>query len=393
MIDTNITILAQIIQRLNRQKFNSLVKRHESDKHNKGINSWTHFVAMLFAQLAKANALREISNGLISAGGNLNHLGLMHKVPSKSALSYVNRNRTWELFKDYYFELLEEFRAEGKFKQKKFRIRSKKILLLDSTTITLCLSLYNWASYSQTKGAIKLHALLDYDGCLPVFVNVTDGKVADVKVAKQLNLPKNSVVVADRGYIDFEMLNRWNKEGISFVVRLKDDIETIDMKELPLPEGKDEHIIKHERMLLGNKESRDKYPRQLRRVVVYDRQNDTTIILITNNFSWTAATIAELYKQRWQVEIFFKILKSHLKIKSFLGTSHNAVMIQIWTALIAILLLKYLKQIAKYNWCLSNLIAFLRMNLFVKISLQEWLDEPFKPPPEEIYKQIQEKLF
>lgn len=378
----NITLFSQIIQTLDRTKFSTLVKKYKSDKHQKGINSWTHLVSMLFCHLSKANSLREISNGLKSSTGNLNHLGIMKKSPSKSALSYINMHRCWELFRDYYYSLLEDLHTSANFRQVKFKIKSRKILLLDSTIISLCLSLYDWAKYTQSKGAIKLHALLDFNGCLPSYVHITEGKVADITVAKGLRLPSDSVVVADRGYIDFELLNRWHKESIQFVIRLKDSISHIDYGENPLPDGKDEHILIDEKILLAEPSTRAKYPRKLRRVVVYDSKNNTTIELITNNLTWTASTIAELYKQRWMIEIFFKEIKNHLKIKTFVGTSENAVMIQIWTALITILILKYLKNIAKYKWCLSNLIAFLRMNLFVKLSLQDWLDRPFNPPEE-----------
>lgn len=381
---SNITLFSQIINKLNRYSFNKIVERHKSDRFSKGINSWTHLVSMLFCHLAKANSLREISNGLRSSTGNLNHLGINNKCPSKSSLSYINKNRNWELFKDYYFELLNKYQTIAGFKQIKFRIK-KRILLLDSTTISLCLSLYNWARYRQTKGAIKLHTLLDYNGCLPVYVNMTDGRKHDVEIAKSLNLPSDSVVVADRAYLDFKLLYKWHEKGINFVIRLKEPITYIDVKENPLPEGKDEHILKDELVMLID--SKDKYPKKLRRVAVWDHKNQQTIELITNNFYWTASTIAELYKQRWMIEIFFKELKQHLKINSFVGTSRNAVLIQIWTALITLLVLKFLKQIAKYNWSLSNLVAFLRMNLFVKIVLQEWLDKPFKPPREAILNQ------
>lgn len=386
---SNITLFSQIINKLNRYSFNKIVERHKSDRFSKGINSWTHLVSMLFCHLAKANSLREISNGLRSSTGNLNHLGINNKCPSKSSLSYINKNRNWELFKDYYFELLNKYQTIAGFKQIKFRIK-KRILLLDSTTISLCLSLYNWARYRQTKGAIKLHTLLDYNGCLPVYVNMTDGRKHDVEIAKSLNLPSDSVVVADRAYLDFKLLYKWHEKGINFVIRLKEPITYIDVKENPLPEGKDEHILKDELVMLID--SKDKYPKKLRRVAVWDHKNQQTIELITNNFYWTASTIAELYKQRWMIEIFFKELKQHLKINSFVGTSRNAVLIQIWTALITLLVLKFLKQIAKYNWSLSNLVAFLRMNLFVKIVLQEWLDKPFKPPREAILNQ-QTNLF
>jgi hypothetical protein len=255
------------------------------------------------------------------------------------------------------------------------------------------LSLFNWAKYRTTKGAIKLHMLLDYDGFLPSFINVTTGKVADVKEARRMSIPANSVVVADRAYEDYKLLSKWDNSGIKFVIRIKENTSTLGMKENPLPEGKNENILIDEKIILENEETREKYPNQLRRVVVYDRKNDKTIILITNNFTWTANTISELYKGRWNIEAFFKMLKQHLKIKTFIGTSLNAVMIQIWTAMTTILLMKYLKQRGKYNWSMSNLIAFLRMGLFLKLNLQQWLDKPFKPPDEIGEDKLQTKIF
>ena len=281
---------------------------------------------------------------------------------------------------------------EGNFKQVKFKIK-RKIYLLDSTTIILCLSLFNWAKYRTTKGAIKLHMLLDYDGFLPTFINVTTGKVADVTEARRLTIPADSVVVADRGYEDYALLSKWNEAGIKFVIRIKESTGTLGMKELPLPDGKDEHILIDEKIILENEQTREKYPLQLRRVVVYDRKNDKTIILVTNNFTWTANTVSELFKGRWNIEAFFKMLKQQLKIKTFVGTSFNAVMIQIWTAMTTILLLKYLRQKAKYNWSMSNLIAFLRMSLFLKLCLDQWLEKPFKPPDEIGENKLQIKIF
>lgn len=378
---TNITLLGQIVNKLSRTSFQKLVAKHKTDKHSKGIDSWTHLVSMLFFHFAKANSLREISNGLKSATGNLNHLGILNKTPSKSSLSYINQHRSSKIFSDYYYHLLDYFQKTSVFKQKKFKIR-KKIYLLDSTLISLCLSLYDWAHYNKVKGAIKLHTLLDYDGCLPSYVNITTGRDSDVKIAKQISLPPDTVLVADRGYLDFNLLYKWDKWSVNFVIRLKDNIKYIGFKQRILPEDKQQHILVDENIRLID--SCDKYPKFLRRVVVYDAINNVTLELITNNFTWTAQTIAELYKQRWRIEIFFKEIKQHLKIKTFVGTNHNSVLIQIWTALITILIIKYLKQIAKHGWCLSNLISFLRMNLFVKIDLQKWLDEPFKPPGCEI---------
>lgn len=374
---TNLTLLSQIINSLNRDSFNRIVKKYKSDKHSKGINSWTHFVSMLFCQMAKANSLREISYGLRSMEGNLNHLGIMQKVPCKSSLSYINANRNWEVFRDYYYELYNVFINKSNFRNKKFRIK-KKIYLLDSTLISLCMEVYDWAHYRKSKGAIKLHTLLDYDGLLPTFIHMSDGKGSDMRMARKIPIPPNSVLVADRGYIDFSLLKKWDDDKINFVVRCKENVKFIDYEEKELPEDKSLNILKDGKVLLENPETRKLYEKKLRMLAVYDEKNNTTVYLLTNNFNWTAQTISELYRQRWQIEIFFRDLKSLLKIKTFIGTSANAVLIQIWTAMITMLILKYMKKISEFDWSLSNLVAFIRMNLFVKISLNEWLNHPFK---------------
>lgn len=208
----NLTLFAQIIQLLNRYNFKNLVNKYQTDKYNKGINSWTHFLLMIFLHFSKANSLTEISNGLKTTCGDINHLGIVKKVPCKSSLSYINANRRWELFRDYYMYLYSNLSAEGDFKKVKFKIK-RKIFILDSTTITLCLKLFDWAKYRTTKGAVKLHLLLDYEGFLPSFVNVTTGKFADTRAARSLPIPANSVVVADRGYEDYDLLSKWDKKG------------------------------------------------------------------------------------------------------------------------------------------------------------------------------------
>ncbi len=391
----NLTLFSQIISKLDRLKFNKLVDEHQTDKHQdkdkKGYTSWTHLVSMLFCQFAKSGSVRDISNGLRSATGNLNHLGI-NKAPSKSSISYQNKNRNWELFRSYYYTLLNSLGQQAGFKQVKFRIKSK-IFLLDSTTISLCLSLFDWAKYKATKGAVKMHTLLDFDGNLPAYVNVTDGKTADNKGAYDIPLLKGSVIVADRFYNDFSLLFIWDSKGVFFVIRHKENLQYTVIKENELPEDKHEHLLKDEIIELKNQDSKDKYPKQLRRIAIWDDINKQTIELITNQFSWTANTIGELYKSRWQVEIFFREIKQLLHIKSFIGTSENAVMIQIWTALITILVLKALKALAKFDWYLSNLVAFIRLNLFVKIDLQLWLDKPFEHPPEKIIYEPQGVLF
>jgi len=382
----NVTLFSQIISKLDRNKFSKLVKEKETDKHQKGYNSWTHMVAMLFCQFAKSQSVRDISNGLRSATGNLNHLGI-ERAPSKSTISYQNKHRNWELFKDYYYELFKSLGQQAGFKQVKFKIKSK-IFFLDATTISLCLSIFDWAKYKTAKGAVKMHTLLDFDGNLPSYVNITDGKTADNKGAYDIPLQKGSVIVADRFYNDFHLLNVWDSKGVYFVIRHKENIQYTVIKENELPADKHPHILKDEIIELKNNASKEKYPKKFRRVAVWDDVNKQVIELITNHLKWAANTIGELYKSRWNVEIFFRDIKQLLHIKSFIGTSQNAVMIQIWTALITILLLKALKAMAKFSWHLSNLIAFIRLNLFVKIDLQHWIDKPFEeyndPPTESL---------
>ena len=387
----NLSLFSQIISKLDRNIFSKIVKEKNTDKHQKGFSSWTQLVSMLFCQFAKSQSVRDISNGLRSATGNLNHLGI-NRAPSKSSISYQNKHRDWELFREYYYKLLGSLGQQAGFKQIKFKIKSK-IFLLDSTTISLCLNLFDWAKYKTAKGAVKMHTLLDFDGNLPAYVNITDGKTADNKGAYEIPLLKGSVIVADRFYNDLSLLTIWDSKGVYFVIRHKENLKYTIVKENELPLNLHQHILKDEIIELKNEGSKEKYPKRLRRVAVWDDVNKQVIELITNQFTWSCNTIGELYKSRWQVEIFFRDIKQLLHIKSFIGTSQNAVMIQIWTALITILILKFLKAMAKFNWHLSNLVAFIRLNLFVKIELQLWLDKPFeenKEPPEKI---IQGVLF
>jgi len=373
---TNLTLFAQIIGKLDSRRFKKIVLQHQSDKHQKGYSSWTHLVSMLFCQFAKSQSVRDISNGLRSATGNLNHLGIS-RAPSKSTISYQNKHRSYEIFKDYYFELLNSLGQQAGFKQIKFRIKSK-IFLLDSTTISLCLSLFDWAKYKTAKGAVKMHTLLDFDGNLPAYVNITNGKTADNKGAYDVPLHKGSVIVADRFYNDFHLLNVWDSKQVFFVIRHKENIQYTVVKENELPQNKHPHLLKDEIIQLKNESSKNRYPKQLRRIAIWDDENKQTIELITNHFTWAANTIGELYKSRWNIEIFFREIKQLLHIKTFIGTSENAVMTQIWTALITILILKALKATAKFSWHLSNLVAFIRLNLFVKIGLAAWLDKPYE---------------
>ncbi|WP_375578832.1 IS4 family transposase [Marivirga tractuosa] len=388
---SNITLFAQIIKKIDRSKFNNLARGKQTDKANKGFNSWTHLVSMLFCHFAKATSVRDISNGMRSATGNLNHLGV-EQAPSKSSISYQNKRRDASLFKDLYYSLLNSLGQQIGVKRTKLKIKVP-VYLLDSTVISLCLSVFDWATFRTKKGAVKMHTLLDYDGKLPVYVNITEGSVGDNKGAYDIPLEKGSVIVADRYYNDFPMLNIWDSKGVNFVIRHKGNLKFEMVKERELPNNTAQHILKDEEIILTGYQSKKKYPDKLRRVAVWDDENQQTIEIITNNFKWAAQTIGDLYKSRWEIEVFFRDIKQLLHIKTFIGTSENAVMIQIWTALITILLLKVMKHQAKYNWYLSNLVAFIRLNVFVKIKLQKWLDKPFEDPPKVQNQGVQGDLF
>lgn len=379
---TNVALFAQIVSKLDRAGFGKLVSRFGTDKHAKGYDSWTHLISMLFCQLAKSQSVRDISNGLRSATGNLNHLGVS-RAPSKSSISYQNKHRDWRLFREYYFHLLKCFGQQAAFRKFRFRIKAR-ILLLDATTISVCLKVFDWAHYKTAKGAVKLHTLLDYEGHIPVYMVISDGKTGDNRAAFDIPLPRGCVVVADRFYVDLRLINDWDSSGALFVIRHKENLSFTVIRKNELNTDRNPHVLADEIIELKGRVSREKYPKKLRRVVVWDSMRQENVEILTNQFSWSANTVGEIYRCRWQIEIFFRDIKQLLHVKSFIGTSENAVMIQVWTAMITILILKVLKAMAQHKWYLSNLVSFIRLNLFVKIDLQQWLDEPFierrKPP-------------
>lgn len=370
------SLFSQLLSLVDRSRFARLVRDTGSERRSKGFPSWDHFVAMLFCQLAQARSLREIDAGLSSCEGKLKHLG-MAGAPGRSTLSYANAKRPAELFERLFHQILGSvtLHAPGK----KFRFKSK-LYSLDSTVIELCATMFDWAKFRATKGAAKLHLLLDHDGHLPCFATITDGKAADVTVAQQLKLPKGSLVVMDRGYNDYRLFERWTSEGVGFVTRLKKNAMWASDSERPVKPGG-----KVRRDTVGGFVSFDASRRiatRFRRVTVWVEEKGEEMELLTNRFDLSVETIAEIYRQRWQIELFFKALKQNLRIKTFVGTSANAVRIQIWTALIAMLLLKLLQFRSRIDWALSNLVALLRWNLFTHKDLWKWIDDPFLPPPE-----------
>jgi len=339
---------------------------------------------MLFCQLGQAHSLREICGGLASCFGKAKHLGIK-KAPKRSTLSYANEHRPWQLYERVFYQLLDRCQQLDVGKHR-FRFKNK-LFSLDATVIELCASLFDWAKFRQTKGAVKLHLLLDHDGYLPVFAHITDGRVHEVKVAQAMTFPPGSIVAIDKGYIDYELFWRWTQGGVFFVTRQKDNARYRVLEERLIPKYRtilSDQIIEMEVFY-----SRQKYPGKLRRIEVWDEENKKVIALLTNHLTFGATTIAAIYKDRWQIEIFFKTIKQNLRIKTFVGTSPNALLTQIWTALIAILILKYLKFRSLFQWSVSTLVAMLRYNLFTYRDLWAWIDQPFEPPPVSVmYEQL-----
>jgi len=374
----NASLFCQILQIVPRTTFDRLVKETGAERHSKGFGSWTQGVAMLFCQLAQARSLREITHGLASTCGKLNHLGVP-AAPPKSTLAYANEHRTWELWRRLFFELLDRCRAHAPGKKKCFRFHNK-LYSIDATTIDLCLNLFPWADFRQTKGAVKLHLLLDHDGYLPVFAHVTEAKVHEVNTLPLLALPQGSIVAMDRGYQDFAVFEQWTQQGVFFVTRLKSSNAYRVIESLPVPQRG--NVLADELIEFTGWLSHRKCPSVLRRIVVWDAANDKEVALLTNHLDFGPTTIARIYRDRWEIELFFKLLKQQLRIKSFVGTSPNALQTQIWTALIALLLLRYLQFCSRCALPLCTLVALLRWNLFTYRELWAWLDDPFAGPPE-----------
>jgi Domain of unknown function (DUF4372)/Transposase DDE domain len=373
------SLFNQLLDHFPKLEFDALVREHEADKGAKGFATWTQLVAMLFCQLARADSLREICNGLACSQGKLIHLGIS-QAPNKSTLSYANAHRPAALFEDLFWKTAGRFREQQALggRRAKFRFKNK-LLSLDSTTITLCLEMFPWAKFRRAKGGVKAHVVLDHDDYMPEYVLLTEARCSDVSVARTLVFNPDTIVVVDRGYIDYALFGRWAQQEVYFVTRLKDNAAYEVVTECEVPQNR--NIVSDQIIRLTGEQAQKDYPVVLRRVVVSDPEQEREIILLTNHLKFGATTIAAIYKERWQIELFFKALKQNLKVKTFVGTSENALRIQIWTALLALLLLKWMHHLSKANWSLSNLASMLRMNLFTYRDLRRWIDDPFGTPP------------
>ena len=373
------SIFSQVLKLFSRGDFEKAVKEHKAERHARGFTSWGQFMAMLFCQLGHAHSLREICGGLACCEGQLKHLGVPI-APKKSTLAYANEHRPWQLYQTVFEQTLGKCQelVSSQGGRKKFRFKNK-LMSLDGSIIDLSVSMFDWAKFRQTKGAIKLHLLLDHDGYLPSFGVVTEGRTSQIKVARTLRLDPGTILAIDRGYVDYEWFRELTQEEVYFVTRMKEKAVYEVKAELQVPQ--DRNVVSDQIIYFPRLAREGEEPVLFRRVEIWDEEKQESIVFLTNLLEFGATTIAAIFKDRWQVELFFQALKQTLKVKTFVGTSANAVKTQVWTALIAMLVLKYLQLKSKFSWSLSNLAALLRQQLFFYRDLYVWLDDPFQAPP------------
>ena len=367
------SIFCQMLSLFSRYEFKKAVQEHSGERHARGISCWDQFVAMLFCHLAKAKSLREIIGGMASQESLLYHLGA--KLLKRSSLSYTNKHRPWQIYQTVFYQLLSRCRSLQPGHNFRFK---NKLLSIDASVIDLCASIFDWAKFRRTKGAVKLHLTLDHDGYLPSYAYISTGKLPEVNLARKLRWPSGTIITFDRAFLDFAWFASLIRQGVWFVTRAKENLAYQVVETLIPPLNR--NILKDEIIELTGYYSYRDCPYQLRRIEAIDPKTGKIAFLLTNHFRFGASTISAIYKDRWQIEILFRSLKQHLRIKTFVGTSANALHIQIWTALIVYLMLWYLKMQSKFSWSMSNLFALVRMNLFSRKSLWAWLDDPFPKP-------------
>ena len=336
------SILSQILRLVDRVHFSRLARQHQANRYTKLFTAWDHFVAMVLCQLAQAKSLQKTCDGLASAVGKAVHLGIRN-LAKKSTLAYANEHRSAALFRTLFFHLSSQLHRSGMGARRKFRFHHK-LLSRDAIVVTLCLNLFPWAEYTRTKGGMKLHLLLDHDGYWPTYAVLSDAKASEVSVARTLALPKGPIVVIDPGYVDYALRGRWTSDdGAHFVTRLKSNTPYRVLQTHPVPPCQGDTILLDQTIQLTSATAKHTCPYRLRRVVALDPKTGKTVVLFTNHEKLAAHTIGQIYRERWQIELFFKALKQDFKVKTFLGTSENALDVQLWTVLIAMLLVKYLQ--------------------------------------------------
>jgi len=362
----NNTVFSQLLKLVPRHEFESLSKAHHSGRSFRTASRWSQFTALMMAQLSGRTSLRDIVDNVSAQSHRLYHLGA--KALSRSNLSRMNADKPHSLYEALFGRLLT--RCQVTAPRHGFRFKNP-LYSLDASTIDLCLSVFPWADFRQTKGAIKLHVGLNHNGYLPEFVTVTEGKDHDVKEGRKLDVPKGSIVAIDKGYNDYQWYNDLENKGVYFVTRLKKNARYRVLSRAKV--SKDKGITSDQTIEFTGARIEKRCPIMLRRIGYRDAETGKRYVFLTNNFTLSAKTIADIYKARWQVELFFKWIKQHLKVKAFIGTSKNAVLTQIWIAMCAYLLLAFIKFQSRLGISMLKILQLLQLNLFEKRDLMALL--------------------
>ena len=360
------TILSQILKFVPRHEFESLAIKHHSGRSFRTASRWSQFVGLTMAQLSGRQSLRDIVDNLSAQAHRLYHLGSSKL--TKSNLSRMNENKPHALYEALFGTLLQ--RCQATAPKHNFRFKNS-LYSLDASTIDLCLSVFPWADFRTTKAAIKLHVGLNHAGYLPEFVSITEGSIHEVNIGKLLNFPKGSMIAMDKGYNDYGWYKQLTDKGIFFVTRLKTNAKfrVVGRRSVLKTKG----ITCDQTIEFTGVQIAKKCSTRLRRIGYKDATTGKKYIFLTNNFKLSAKTIADIYKARWQVELFFKWIKQNLKIKSFIGTSKNAVLTQIWIAMCVYLLLAIIKLQSKFKKSMQQILRLLQLNLFEKRDLMALL--------------------
>jgi hypothetical protein len=377
-MNTGKTLFAQIMDVLPWKTFHRIVARHGGDKGVRSLTCAEQFRAMAFAQLTYRESLRDIEACLLAQAAKLYHMGFREPV-ARSTLADANESRDWRIWEAFAGRLITQAR-ELYISEDLGLDLSNTVYALDSTTIDLCLSVFPWAHFRTTKAAVKMHTLLDLKGSIPSFIHISDGKLHDVHALDLLELEAGAIYVMDRGYVDFARLHTLHLAGAFFVTRAKSNMKWHRVYSMPTDRAAG--IICDQRIALDGFYTQQDYPAQLRRVRFNDPDTGKTLIFITNQMNLPAATICALYKNRWQVELFFKWIKQHLRIKRFFGTSENAVKTQIWIAVSVYVLVAIVKKKLDLDASLYTLLQILSVTLFEKMPLQQAFPASENSPPE-----------
>jgi len=367
-MNTGKFVFTQVLSLVNRYEFQKCVNRYNGDYRARGLNCWNQFAQLLFGQLTARNGLRDICLCLNAHKNSLYHLGIRQSV-NQSTLSRANEKRDWRIFADfglYLINLVQPLYASHSFQDLEI---DKNIFVLDSTTISVSIILMNWAKGKYSRGAVKMHTLLDLRGSIPTFIHITDGKYHDVNTLDEIEIVRDAIYVMDKAYLDFKRLYDLTKSDAFFVIRAKDNLKFKAAKSRKIDKSTGLRCDQSIQLLVPK--SKKQFPEKIRRIKYYDKEKSLMLVFLTNNFEIDALDIATIYKNRWQIEVFFRWIKQNLQIKTLWGHSENAVKIHLWTAICTYLIVAYLKHQIRSPYSVYEMMQILGISALVKMPVNE----------------------